>query len=90
MGVASDTNAAGHDADGSNAALIRQIIPGMEFIDGVYIMRVHEIHDSLLIYAKRWYKIVDSAGRTVRVNALEITVYRDVETVHRMIQARDA
>jgi hypothetical protein len=89
VGVAScDTNS-GHNADGSNAAIIRQIIPGMELIDVVYIMRIHEIHYSL-IYAKRWYKIVDSIGRTVRVNALETTVYRDVEAVYRMIQARQS
>ena len=77
------------DTSAGNGALIHQIIPGMEFIDGVYIMRIHEIRGSA-IHAKRWYKIVDSAGRTARVNALEVMVYRDVEAVHNMIQARDA
>ena len=77
------------DASAGNGALIHQIIPGMEFIDGGYIMRIHEVRRSA-IHAKRWYKIVDSAGRTARVNALEVMVYRDVEAVHNMIQARDA
>lgn len=85
------TNAnSGHDADESgNGTLIHQIIPGMELIDGIYIARVHEIHGSV-IHAKQWYKIVDSTGRTVRVKALQLMLYRDVEAVHCMIQAQDA
>jgi hypothetical protein len=79
-----------HDADESgNGGLIHEIIPGMEFIDGLYIMRVHEIRGSV-IHARRWYKIVDTTGRTVRVNALEVMLYRDIEAVYRMIQEREA
>ena len=61
----------GHDADddSGNEEVIHQIHPGMEFIDGDFIMQVHKVHGSA-IHAKRWYKIVDSTGRTVRVNAL--------------------
>lgn len=83
------TKEPGHDADEpGDGALIHQIIPGMEFIDGDYILRIHEIRGSV-IHAKRWYKIVDTTGRTVRVHALEVMIYRDIEAVHRMIQARD-
>ena len=88
VGVSTDAKP-GHDADESgNGVLIHDIIPGMEFIDGVYIMRIHEIRGSA-IHAKRCYKIVDDkTGKTAKVNALEVKVYRDVEAVHRMIQER--
>jgi hypothetical protein len=81
-----------NDADEPDSGtLIHEIVPGMEFIDGAYIMRIHEICGSA-IHAKRWYKIVDDrTGRTVRVNPLEeVMVYRDIEAVYRMIQERDA
>lgn len=37
--------------DESQSILIESIAPGMDFIDGIYIMRVHEIHGSA-IHAK--------------------------------------
>jgi hypothetical protein len=41
---------------------------------------------SSVIHAKKVYKIVDSDGRTAKVNALEVVIYRDIEAVHRKIQ----
>jgi hypothetical protein len=57
-GVGVTSTKPGHDADESGSgALIYQIIPGIEFIYGVYVMRIHDIHGSV-IHAKRWYKIL--------------------------------
>ena len=65
---------------------LRDIHPGMEFTDGIYVMRIHEVQGSI-IHAKKVYKIVDSDERTAKVNALEVVIlYRDVEAVHRKIQ----
>jgi hypothetical protein len=59
---------------------------GMEFIEGMYVMRVTEVRDSV-VYARKMYKL-DSNGRTSKVNALEVLVYRDVHAVHQKIQQR--
>jgi hypothetical protein len=64
---------------------LRDILPGMEFMDGIYVMRIHEVQGSV-IHAKKVYKIVDSDGRTAKVNALEVVIYRDIQAVHRKIQ----
>ena len=63
----------------------RDIHPGMEITDGIYVMRIHEVQGSV-IHAKKVYKIVDSNGRTAKVIALEVVIYRDVEAVHWKIQ----
>ena len=73
--------------DLSNSAdRISNIIPGMEFIDGTYMMRVHEVRRSGVIHAMKAYKIL-AQGTTAKVYPLEIVVYSDVETVYRKIQA---
>ena len=65
---------------------ISNIVPGMEFIDGMYVMRVHEVQRSGEIHAMKAYKIL-AIGTTTKVTALEIVVYSNVETVYRKIQA---
>lgn len=72
------------------------IIPGMEFIDGNYVMQINEVRQrstipssTMEIHAMKVYKILDdvgAGGRTTKVHAKEIVVYRDVESVYRKIQ----
>jgi hypothetical protein len=48
-------------------------------------MQIQKIRGSVT-HAKQCYKIVDdSTGTTVRVNALEVMIYRDGEAVQCMI-----
>ena len=71
----------------SNERISSEIVPGMEFIDNAYVMRIQEVRrTSGEIHATKVYKILDAAGTTTKVNALEVVVYRDVETVYRKIQ----
>lgn len=87
VGVMNPRKQAHHLQSGND--VIRNIIPGMEFIDGKFVMRIHEVRDAA-VHAKKVYMILDSSGRTSKVNALEIVVYRDVETVlqkiHEMLE----
>jgi hypothetical protein len=63
---------------------VTHVSKDMEFIEGMYVMRVDEVRDSV-VYARKVYKL-DSNGRTAKVNALEVLAYRDVQAVHQKIQ----
>jgi hypothetical protein len=84
VGVVSD--AGGQPLSSANEG-ISNIAPGMEFMDGKFVMRIQEVQSSAgEIHATKFYKILDNAVMTKKVDALEIVVYRDVKAVHRKIQ----
>ena len=61
------------------------ILPGMEFIDKLYVMRVHEACSSE-IRARKVYRIDEATRRTTNVTSSEIIVYNDIAYVDRKIQ----
>jgi hypothetical protein len=64
------------------------IIPGMEFMDDVYIMQVQAAFGDE-VHAKRAYKIVyhqSGQSRTIRLDSSETVIYTDKEYVYRQIQ----
>ena len=64
-----------------------EIAPGMEFVDGIYVMQVRRVYANE-IHAQRAYKIiVDATKRTMRsLQSTEIVVYTDVAHVQRQIE----
>jgi hypothetical protein len=60
------------------------IIPGMEFIDNAYLMRVHEVTNNE-VRAKKIYKVDDSRGPTTVLES-DVVIYTDIANVHSRIQ----
>ena len=61
------------------------IVPGMEFIDNLFVMRVQEAC-STEIHARKIYRIDEATRRTTNETSSEIVVYNDIAYVDRMIQ----
>ena len=61
------------------------IVPGMEFIDNLYVMRVQKVCSSE-IRAKKIYRIDEATRKTTIVTSSEIIIYNDIAYINRMIQ----
>ncbi len=61
------------------------IVPGMEFIDNLYVMRVQEAYSSE-IRARKVYRIDEATRRTTKVTSSEIIIYNDIAYVDQKIQ----
>ena len=84
--LATTANNEAASLDSSSDAEI-EIVPGMEFVDSMYVMRIHQVFANE-IHAKQAYKINDHAAkRTMKaVHSSEIVIYTDVVNVHRQIK----
>jgi hypothetical protein len=61
------------------------IVPGMEFIDKLHVMRVQEACSSE-IRARKIYRIDKATRRTTNVSSSEVIIYNDIGYVNRKIQ----
>jgi hypothetical protein len=61
-------------------SIVTTIIPGMEFMDGLYVMRIISVTDTE-IHARQTYKVVHDR-RTIRVTDPDVVVYTDVANVY--------
>jgi hypothetical protein len=59
-----------------------RIVPGMEFIDGEYVMQVHQVCNGGILVRKA-YKV---DGGSIHGGGSELVFYRDVANVHSRIQ----
>lgn len=69
----------------SSSAGMGNIAAGMEFIDGLHVMRVQEVCSSE-IRAKTIYRIDSATRATTKVTASEVIIYNDIAYVNRQIQ----
>jgi hypothetical protein len=64
--------------------ILDRIIPGMEFMDGTYVMRVTSVSDTE-VHAKQKYEVLnDSTTRIVTVPG--VVVYTDIGSVYERIK----
>jgi hypothetical protein len=76
-----------YNRSSTNQEQIANIVPGMEFIDGTFVMRVHEVKRSGQIHAIKAFKILPTGSAIKVVNPFEVVVYSNVENVHNKILA---
>jgi hypothetical protein len=82
-----ESGARGGIQSSTNQEQIANIVPGMEFIDGTFVMRVHEVKRSGQIHAIKAFKILPTGSAIKVVNPFEVVVYSNVENVHNKILA---
>lgn len=81
VGVTGPTSAAAP----AKSIEMSDIVPGMEFMDSTYVMRIEEVL-STEIRARKVYKIHETTRTTTKVNATEVITYTNIADVYERIQ----
>ncbi|KAI2506035.1 hypothetical protein MHU86_8356 [Fragilaria crotonensis] len=85
VGALHDVEAVRVRSTSSSSADMTNISAGMEFIDGLNVMRVHEVYSSE-IRAKTIYRIDSATRATTKVTASQVIIYHDIAYVSQQIQ----